>query len=129
MFYSNCEVFLLKQDRNISLLLDFYGELLTEKQKNALEMYYNMDLSLAEIAENIGVTRQCVRDFIKKGEAHLIAFEGKAGLCRKFEAVIAETEKIMSAVDFLPRKSEKELCEAEDIIRKSVTAINDIMEF
>lgn len=119
----------MKQDGNISLLLDFYGELLTEKQKNALEMYYNMDLSLAEIAENIGVTRQCVRDFIKKGEAHLIAFEGKAGLCRKFEAVIAETEKIMSAVDFLPRKSEKELCEAEDIIRKSMTAINDIMEF
>lgn len=129
MFYSGCEVLFLKQDGNISLLLDFYGELLTEKQKNALEMYYNMDLSLAEIAENIGVTRQCVRDFIKKGEAHLIAFEGKAGLCRKFEAVIAETEKIMSAVDFLPRKSEKELCEAEVIIRKSVTAINDIMEF
>ena len=129
MFYSGCEVLFLKQDGNISLLLDFYGELLTEKQKNALEMYYNMDLSLAEIAENIGVTRQCVRDFIKKGEAHLIAFEGKAGLCRKFEAVIAETEKIMSAVDFLPRKSEKELCETEDIIRKSVTAINDIMEF
>lgn len=129
MFYSGCEVLFLKQDGNISLLLDFYGELLTEKQKNALEMYYNMDLSLAEIAENIGVTRQCVRDFIKKGEAHLIAFEGKAGLCRKFEAVIAETEKIMSAVDSLPRKSEKELCGAEDIIRKSVTAINDIMEF
>ena len=129
MFYSNCEVFLLKQDRNISLLLDFYGELLTEKQKNALELCYNMDFSLAEIAENIGVTRQCVRDFIKKGEAHLISFEEKAGLCRKFEAVNAETEKIMFAVNLLSGKSEEELLKAEAVIKKSVSAINDIMEF
>lgn len=89
---------LMKQDNNMSMLLDFYGILLTEKQRLALEMYYNMDFSLSEIADNIGVTRQCARDFIKKGEAHLLDFEEKAGFYHKFQKIFSETEKIQMAV-------------------------------
>jgi len=52
----------------VSRLLEFYGALITEKQATALSMYHNMDLSLAEVAENMDITRQGARDLIKKGE-------------------------------------------------------------
>ena len=60
-------------DKNIkiSMLLDIYGELLTEKQQDILDLYYNENLSLAEIAEEVKVTRQAVRDSIVKGEKKL----------------------------------------------------------
>ena len=62
------------KDLGISILLDYYGMVLTEKQRNILTEYYNDDLSLAEIAENYGITRQGVRDAIKHGEATLKPF-------------------------------------------------------
>jgi len=69
------------------VLLDFYGELLTEKQKKALELYYNEDLSLAEIADDMQVSRQGVRAFIKQGEAHLKEFEEKLGMYNRFSEI------------------------------------------
>ena len=60
------------KDLGFSILLDYYGMVLTEKQRNILTEYYNDDLSLAEIAENYGITRQGVRDAIKHGEATLM---------------------------------------------------------
>ena len=69
------------------VLLDFYGELLTQKQKRALELYYNEDLSLAEIAEDMQVSRQGVRAFIKQGEAHLEEFEEKLGMLSRFSGI------------------------------------------
>ena len=59
----------------ISILLDLYGKLLTQKQYNFLNDYYNLDLSLSEMAENYHITRQAVRDIIKKGEAKLFDLE------------------------------------------------------
>lgn len=61
----------------ISILCDLYGKLLTEKQFEFLNDYYNNDLSLSEIAENNKITRQAVRDIIKKGEKKLFEYEGK----------------------------------------------------
>lgn len=60
-------------DKNVKvgMLLDLYGELLTEKQQDILDLYYNNNLSLAEIAEEVGITRQAVRDSIVKGEKKL----------------------------------------------------------
>ena len=63
------------KDLGFSILLDYYGMVLTEKQRNILTEYYNDDLSLAEIAENYGITRQGVRDAIKHGEATLMEME------------------------------------------------------
>ena len=57
-----------------TMLFDSYGELLTEKQREVVECYYNEDLSLAEIAEEKGITRQGVRDAIKHGEAAVVHF-------------------------------------------------------
>lgn len=66
-------------DKNveISLLCDIYGELLTEKQQNILDLYYNENLSLAEVAEELGITRQAVKDSIVKGEKRLFRIRGK----------------------------------------------------
>ena len=59
----------------IADLLDLYGDMLTEKQKDVMELYYDQDLSLAEIAEHEEITRQGVRDSIKRGEAYLLELE------------------------------------------------------
>ena len=63
----------------ITILYDFYGDVLTEKQRDFLNYYYNDDLSLSEIAENEGITRQGVRDAIKRAEAQLYEMEEKLG--------------------------------------------------
>ena len=73
----------MEKNVKISLLLDIYGKLLTEKQYMLLDDYYNHDLSLSEIAENEGITRQAVRDNLKKGENKLFEYEGKLGIMKK----------------------------------------------
>ena len=60
------------QTYRMTMLFDFYGEILTERQKEFFDLYYNEDLSLGEIAENSGITRQGVRDSIKKSSAELL---------------------------------------------------------
>ena len=67
-----------------SMLLDFYGELLTEKQRQCYDLHFNEDLSLAEIAEQCGVSRQGVWDNIRRAEAALTEYEEKTGLVRRF---------------------------------------------
>lgn len=69
---------------HISALLDVYGEFLSEKQRLVTEHYYNDDLSLSEIAENEGITRQGVNDLIKRAEAQLLSFEEKCRYCENF---------------------------------------------
>ena len=67
----------------ISMLWQIYGKLLTEKQYEYIDYYYNDDLSLSEIAENEGITRQAARDIIKKGERKLFEYEEKLLFMRK----------------------------------------------
>lgn len=83
----------MAKDLSISVLLDFYGELLTKKQAEAIDLYYNQDLSLAEIAEETGVSRQGVRAFIKQGEAHLAEFEEKLGMAKRFAEISSLVEE------------------------------------
>ena len=71
-----------QKDLSFSVLLDQYGPALTDKQREILTEYYNEDFSLAEIAENFGITRQGVRDAIKHGEAALLDFLSKRLECR-----------------------------------------------
>ncbi len=90
----------------VSRLLEFYGALITEKQATALSMYHNMDLSLAEVAENMDITRQGARDLIKKGEAHLREFETTLGMVKRFDGILAITDKIKNLSD---KTGDKEL--------------------
>ena len=78
----------------ISDLLDLYGEMLTDKQRDVIELYYNQDLSLAEIAEHEQITRQGVRDNIKRGEAFLLEMEEKLHVAEKFKRLVAVTEEL-----------------------------------
>ena len=72
------------QTYRMTMLFDFYGELLTERQKEFFDLYYNEDLSLSEIAENSGISRQGVRDVIVRAEAAMQEVEDKTGLIRRF---------------------------------------------
>lgn len=79
---------------SISLLIDFYGDMLSEKQREAMELYYNEDLSLAEVADITGLTRPGVRDRLLKSEQILRNLEEKLGLLRRFEEMTGELELI-----------------------------------
>jgi predicted DNA-binding protein YlxM (UPF0122 family) len=84
------------QDKTLemALLFDYLSELLTDKQRESFDLYYNEDLSLAEIAEHIGISRQGVRDLIVRAEAVLQDFEEKTGVVRRLEAVRAPLEAL-----------------------------------
>lgn len=79
----------------ISLLFDFYGQLLTAKQQELLKLYHEDNYSLSEIAEEFGITRQGVHDAVKKAEKALHEYEKKLGLICKFTA----TEEAVAEID------------------------------
>lgn len=81
-----------------SLLLDFYGELLTEKQRECCELHFNEDLSLTEIAEQCGISRQGVWDNLRRAEAALEEIEEKTGLIRRFSETQQRLEKLDGTV-------------------------------
>lgn len=85
----------MAKNLEITILLDFYGDMLTPKQREFLDYYYNEDLSLAEIAANVGITRQGVRDAIKRAECQLIEMEQRLGLVERFKDVQSGLEEII----------------------------------
>ena len=97
----------------ISLLLDFYGDMLTDKQRDMVDYYYNDDLSLSEIAENEGITRQGVRDSIKRAEAQMLEMEERLGLARRFRKISADIEEIYQLADTIRRYSAFPGCPSE----------------
>ena len=82
------------QTYRMTMLLDFYGEILTQRQREFFDLYYNEDLSLAEIAENYGISRQGVRDAIVRAETAMEELEDKTGLLKRFMRL---REKIAAA--------------------------------
>lgn len=88
----------------ISVLCDIYSSLLPEKQRTAIEYYYNEDLSLSEIAEHSGISRQGVRDQIKHAEAQLLSLEDNLRLYEKSQ----KTEEILSKLSKLAQEINNE---------------------
>ena len=87
---------MFQKDMKYSLLLDFYGDILSERKREIIELYYNEDLSLSEIAEHAGISRQGVRDQIKHAEEEFDNLERKLGLVAKFgelRSVLKEIEE------------------------------------
>ena len=91
----------MAKDLSISILLDFYGDMLTEKQREVIELYYNADLSLAEISGLSGITRQGVRDSIKRAEGQLLDMEERLGLAKRFREMKAGLEQIHLAAAYI----------------------------
>ena len=83
------------QAYRMAMLFDFYGDLLTERQREFYDLYYNDDLSLAEIAENYGISRQGVRDVIVRAEAAMTEIEDKTHIIRRFH----QSRSAIAAID------------------------------
>ena len=79
---------------HMAMLFDFFGELLTDKQKAYFDLYYNENLSLSEIAENEGISRQGVRDMIMRSEAILNDIEEKTGIVKRYTVMQADIAMI-----------------------------------
>ena len=90
---------MFEKNLEIGYLLDFYGDVLSERKRTVLDYYYNDDLSLAEIAEEIGISRQGVRELIKKAGEELMFYEEKLGLAKRFQLVEAQTEQLLSLME------------------------------
>lgn len=84
----------MAKDLKFSQLLDIYGGMLTEKQREMLDFYYNDDLSLSEIAANEGISRQGVRDSIKRGEESLLELDSKIGVIK----IVSEYSELLEGV-------------------------------
>ncbi len=89
----------MAKNYDMAVLIDFYGEMLTEKQRSFLEYYYNDDLSLSEIAENEGITRQGVRDAIKRAEGQMLEMEARLGVAKRFREMRESLNQIIEYSD------------------------------
>ena len=109
---------MFEKNLNIGYLLDFYGDLLSKRKKSAMEMYYNEDLSLAEIAQEIGISRQGVHETIKKAEDELLFYEEKLGLAKRLKSVEKYAEELvnLSEIHELP----KEIKDTIDLLTQAV---------
>lgn len=92
---------MFEKNLRISYLLDFYGEVLDEHVRSVMKAYYDDDLSLSEIADGVGISRQGVRHLIKKGEEHLMFLEERLGLAEHSEALDEAAERIDKLVGLL----------------------------
>nr|WP_297274096.1 YlxM family DNA-binding protein [uncultured Agathobaculum sp.] len=114
----------------MSLLFDFYGETLTEKQRELFDLYYNEDLSLAEIAEHAGITRQGVRDSIKRAEHALREMEEKLGLVARYGGTERCAEELSHQVTLLCALNADKLHsrEAEDILSRMAALLEQLRQ-
>ena len=115
------------QTFRMTMLFDFYGELLTDRQK---EFYYNEDLSLSEIAENYGISRQGVRDVIVRAENYMTEIEDKTGLIKRFMQLKPHAEKIADAAEQISqinfrRYEDRQLEELTGVIRAEAAALKE----
>jgi len=106
---------------SMALLFDYYGELLTEKQKTYFDLYYNQDFSLAEIAEEEGISRQGVHDTLTRTEAALRNFEEKTG-------IVARATERMAALETVRQAAEKVKALDEQLAETILNAVQTMKE-
>ncbi len=117
----------MSKNLEMSYLLDFYGNVLTEKQRDMMQQYYNMDLSLSEIADNFGITRQGVRDSIKRGENVLTELETQVGFAEKYRIIMDGMNKIKSCAQIIAFNNSSSYTTNDDI-KKSANEIMKIID-
>lgn len=114
---------MFEKNLGIGYLLDFYGDVLTERKREVLDYYYNEDLSLAEIAEELGISRQGVRDIIKKSEEELLFLEEKLHLAGRFQEAQKHLEKLTSLVSDFEGKEKEEFRRELDLLSEGLGSI------
>ena len=100
------------KDLRYVLLLDCYGSLLTERQRALLEGYYDEDLSLSELAEPLGISRQAVHDSIRRGERQLEQYEAQMGIAQRLTDCRAQFEIIEQLSAGLPSSIGEQIADA-----------------
>lgn len=108
----------------VSILCQIYGKLLTEKQFNFIDDYYNNDLSLSEIADNYSITRQAARDNIKKGENKLFEYEEKLGIMKMTIRNEKTIEDVLMQINSIQTDySDKEIAKILENVKKELKTI------
>ena len=102
---------MLEKTTQMNLLYDFYGVMLTEKQREFVELYYFDDLSLAEIAEQFEISRQAVHDNIRRAGAQLLDYESKLKLVERFEQRQVIGQQVLELLDHLPDQTGSKVAE------------------
>ena len=109
----------------MTLLYDYYGDLLTERQRSCVDLRYNQDLSLAEIAQELGVSRQGVFDNLSRAEALLRNMEEKTGCVRRALQARKAVSKILSAADQLAGNSDQDVSRLAKVIIKAARSLEE----
>lgn len=112
---------MFEKNMKLAYLLDFYGEALDERTNSIMQAYYDDDLSLSEIADGEGISRQGVRHIIKKGEDQLEFFEEKLGLAAHYSELRAAVDKLRTVLDNLKNTNDTE--KSEKLISEVITTI------
>ena len=114
----------MEKNVQISMLNQFYGKLLTQKQYEIIDDYYNQDLSLTEIAENNQITRQAVRDVLKKGEKKLFKYEEKLQFMKRTLKQEKKIEKVLSELTKIQQNdSDKQIANILENIKKELDCL------
>lgn len=126
---SVCKVFyiyrqggaVVAKNMEVALLYDFYGDMLTDKQRDMIEQYYCQDLSLSEIAENTGISRQGVRDSVKRAEVQLLDMESHLGLAARSRQQATVLTAILAAADTI--RTHNDTAANDPIIQREIDRI------
>lgn len=110
---------------NMALLFDYYGGMLTEKQKECFDLRYNQDLSLGEIAEAQGVSRQAVYDNLVRTEALLRRMEENIGMIHRDRAVLRAVQEILDAAGELDKNTDPTVLALSQRIQAAVTTLKE----
>lgn len=110
---------MFEKNLNVGYLLDFYGDLLSDRKRSVMDMYYNEDLSLGEIAAEIGISRQGARDIIKKSEEELFFYEEKLGLAKHLKNVetCASELREIASLHSLPAELSDKISELVTVVK------------
>lgn len=117
---------MVKNMGEISMLYDFYGELLTKRQKDVLQYYYGDDYTLGEIAESAGISRQAVYDTVRKAEKSLRSYESRLGLVERFRRTEEETGRASVMLDeMISNTDDAALAEKLTAVRKIIDGLDE----
>ena len=109
----------------MALLLDYYGGMLTDKQRDCFDMRYNQDLSLGEIAEELGVSRQAVNDNLTRTEAALRRMEENIGCVKRDKLVRRAVQEILDAASVLDTSSDPAVLVSAQRIRAAAQSLEE----
>ena len=117
----------MEKNVTVSMLCDIYGKLLTKRQLSILDYYYNQDLSLSEIGRNEGITRQAVRDIIKKGENKLFEFEEKLEFMKRMFKQEEKISNILSEITSIQTKfTDNEIADVLEHVKQELRLIYNV---